>query len=48
MRHMRHMLTSAACAGLIMSPVTAPAQSVWFDLTVPGSLEGMLGTADRS
>ena len=48
MRHMRRTLASAACAGLIMSPAAAPAQSVWFDLTVPGSLEEMLGTADGS
>ena len=48
MRHLRHTLASAACAGLIMSPVAARAQSVWFDLTVPGSLEEMLGTADGS
>ena len=47
-RHMRHTLAVAACAGLTMSPVAAPAQSVWFDLTVPGSLEEMLGTADGS
>ena len=48
MRHMRHTLAVAACAGLTMSPAAAPAQSVWFDLTVPGSLEEMLGTADGS
>ena len=48
MRHMRRTLASAACAGLIMSPVTGAAQSIWFDLTVPGSLEELLGTADGS
>ncbi len=48
MRHMRRTLASVVCAGLIMSPVTSAAQSIWFDLIVPGSLEEMLGTADRS
>ena len=48
MSHMRQTLAAAACAGLILSPTAAPAQSAWFDLTVPGSLEEMLGTADRS
>ena len=48
MRHMRHTLAVAACAGLVVSPVAVPAQSVWFDLAVPGSLEEMLGTADGS
>jgi len=31
-----------------MSPATGAAQPVWFDLTVPGSIEEMLGTANRS
>ena len=48
MGHMRRTLVVAACAGLIMSPAAGSAQSLWFDLTVPGSLEEMLGTADRS
>ena len=48
MRHVRHALAGAACAGLLMSPATGAAQPVWFDLTVPGSIEEMLGTANRS
>ena len=48
MRHVIPTLAVAACAGLIVSPAAAPAQSVWFDLTVPGSIEEMLGTANRS
>ena len=31
-----------------MSPATAAAQPVWFDLAVPGSIEEMVGTANRS
>ena len=48
MRHVRHTLAVAACAGLLMSPATGAAQPVWFDLAVPGSIEEMLGTANRS
>lgn len=48
MRHARHTLAGAACAGLLMSPVIGAAQPVWFDLAVPGSIEEMLGTANRS
>ena len=48
MRHVRHALAAAACAGLLLSPATSAAQPVWFDLTVPGSIEEMLGTANRS
>ena len=48
MGHVRRTLAGAACAGLLMSPVTGAAQPVWFDLAVPGSIEEMLGTANRS
>ena len=48
MRHVGHTLAAAACAGLLLSPATGAAQPVWFDLTVPGSIEEMLGTANRS
>ena len=48
MRHVRPTLAVAVCAGLLMSPATGAAQPVWFDLTVPGSIEEMLGTANRS
>ena len=37
-----------AGASLLGAPAAGSAQSMWFDLTVPGSLEEMLGTADRS
>ena len=48
MRHVRLTLAVAVCAGLVMSPATGAAQPVWFDLAVPGSIEEMLGTANRS
>ncbi len=48
MRHLRNAFAAAACVGLIASPTAGSAQSVWFDLTVPGSIEQMLGTASRT
>ncbi len=44
----QRVVAAAVCAGLLLAPAAGSAQSVWFDLTVPGSLEEMLGTADRS
>jgi hypothetical protein len=37
-----------AVATLLAGPAAGSAQSLWFDLTVPGSIEEMLGTANRS
>ena len=40
---MRHTLAAALCGGLLLSPPSASAQDAWFDLTVPGSLEQVVG-----
>ena len=46
---MKHAIaTAGACAALFGAPAGGSAQSVWFDLTVPGSIEQMLGTASRA
>ncbi len=45
---MRHALVAAVCGGLLLAPAAGFAQSAWFDLAVPGSLEQIAGVGARS
>ena len=40
---MRHVVAAGVCAGLLAAPAAVFAQSGWFDLAVPGSLDRILG-----
>ena len=41
---MRHVLAAAVCGGLLLAPAPVRAQAAWFDLTVFGSIEQVVGT----
>ena len=45
---MRYALVAAVCGGLLLVPSVGSAQSMWFDLAVPGSLEQIAGMGARS
>ena len=45
---MRRAIAVVVAWGGLLAPAPGSAQSLWFDLTVPGSLEEVLGTANRS
>lgn len=44
----RAIIAPIAFVFLLAAPAAGPAQPLWFDLTVPGSIEEMLGTPNRS
>ena len=44
----RGTIAAIAFVVLLAAPAAGPAQPLWFDLTVPGSIEEMLGTANQS
>ena len=44
----RAIIAPIAFVSLLAAPAAGPAQPLWFDLTVPGSIEEMLGTPNRS
>ncbi len=44
----RATIAAIAFVVRLAAPADGPAQSLWFDLTVPGSIEEMLGTTNRS
>ena len=44
----RAIIAPIALVFLLAAPAAGPAQPLWFDLTVPGSIEEMLGTPNRS
>ena len=44
----RAIIAAIAFVALLAAPAAGRAQPLWFDLTVPGSIEEMLGTANRS
>ena len=45
---MRHVVIATACAVLLGAPASGSAQPGWFPLTVPGSIEQILGPAVQS
>lgn len=45
---MKHTLVTVFCGGLLLVPAVGSAQSTWFDLTVPGSLEHIAGMGARA
>lgn len=45
---MRQALVAAVCGGLLLAPAAGSAQSTWFDLTVPGSLDQIAGLGARA